>query len=644
MRNTKLGLRAPLAASTLALAAAMALGVASQQAMALPITPAYAKQAPIDLGVAPATEAHTLSLGLALRNSAALDTLLDNIADPKSPSFRQFLTPAQFAAQFGQSPDTVAQVVAYLKAQGFTVLNVQANNLLITIRGTNAQIAATFGTSIHNYTQAGTAFQAPAAPAVMPAAFAGVAVGLGGLGNRANAVSHVRTVPNAGALAGDTILPTVVPTPATAATATPGSWTVADLAAKYNVNPLYAKGLTGAGRTIGIATLAVYNQADVFAYWNALGLPVAADRITDIAIDTGEGPVGTNGNEETTLDVAQSGGLAPGAKMRVYMAPNTNAGFLSIFSQAVNEDLVDVLSVSWGSPEIFYDGDPQLGLLHNVFKQAAVQGIPVIAASGDSGAYDINRNVPYPDCSALLTVDYPSSDPYVLAAGGTSLPNVSRHRYAYVTQPYERPWGGDYMKQYITDHYGLGLYYSAYLPEGGGGGVSVRFAKPGFQANLTGTQVSAGAQSLLCDSAVTGAPPSLGLLDIWDLPAGYAGRNVPDVALNADPASGYLLLVGGRLYAGYGGTSFVSPQLNGILTLISSGITPTAANPKGRVGRPAPQLYSAFKAQGYAAGSPFKAITAGDNEYYKAGAFYNPASGLGSLDVNALATTLGVAP
>ena len=110
-----------------------------------------------------------------------------------------------------------------------------------------------------------------------------------------------------------------------------------------------------------------------------------------------------------------------------------------------------------------------------MFKQAAVQGIPVIAASGDSGAYDINRNVPYPDCSTLLTVDYPAADPYVLAAGGTSLPNASLHKHGTVSQPYERPWGGDYLKDYITKYYGLGLYYSTYLPEGGGGGVSVRF-------------------------------------------------------------------------------------------------------------------------------------------------------------------------
>jgi len=636
MRKIKLGQRVPIAASALSLAAALALGVAAPQALALPI--ATPKAVPLDLGLASPNEVRTLSLGLALRNAAALDTLIDNLADPKSPSYRQFLTPAQFAAQFGQPASVVAQVAAYLQSQGFTVQTVHANNLMITFSGTNAQIAAAFGSPVHNYSLAGTTYEAPATPAVMPAQFAGVAVSVSGLGNRASKITHAKAVPNTGALAGDSLMQAVLPTAAAPATNTPGSWTVADLARKYNINPLYAKGLTGAGRTIGIATLATYDQADVYAYWAALGLNVDPNRITDVYVDGG---TGNNGADETTLDVEQSGGVAPGAKIRVYMAPNTDAGFADVFATALDEDLVDVLSVSWGEAEIFYDDNPAaLAQLHDIFRQAAVQGIPMIAASGDSGAYDINGVLAYPDCSVLLSVDYPASDTYVLAAGGTSLPNVSQHKYATVSQPYERPWGGDYMKDYITKYYGVGLYYAEYLNEGGGGGVSVRFAKPSYQNSLTGVMASATAQSLLCGPNVTGA----GYQDIWDLAPNVAGRNVPDVALNADPSSGYLLYFGGQAQAGWGGTSFVAPQLNGILTLISSGITPTAGNLKGRVGRPGPQLYAAFKAQGYAAGSPFKAITTGTNDYYKAAPNYNPASGLGSLDVNALATALGVAP
>ena len=81
----------------------------------------------------------------------------------------------------------------------------------------------------------------------------------------------------------------------------------------------------------------------------------------------------------------------------------------------------------------------------------------------------------------------------------------------------------------------------------------------------------------------------------------------------------------------------MAPQLNGILTLIPSPRLPAR---RAASAARSPQLYAAFKAKGYAAGSPFKAITTGDNEYYKATATYNPASGLGSLDFSALATAL----
>ena len=118
------------------------------------------------------------------------------------------------------------------------------------------------------------------------------------------------------------------------------------------------------------------------------------------------------------------------------------------------------------------------------------------------------------------------------------------------------------------------------------------------------------------------------------------GRAVPDLSADADPYTGYeeyfTGFSGRPLETGWGGTSFVAPQLNGIFTLI-------AAGKDSRVGLPHPQLYGAFKAQGYGAGSPFRPITAGTNLYYSSKSNFNPATGLGVLDVANLARTLGVA-
>jgi len=630
MQKTILGgLRAPVGLSMLSVAAALALGAISSQATAASnlAAPHSADPRVVDQGAAKATDMKYLTIALAVRNQAGLDAYVAALSDSTSPNFRKFLTPAQFAANYGQSPATVTHVVNYLKSQGFAITRIHHNHLMISIKGTNAQITKTFGPQIHRYSLLGAVYEAPVTKPRMPAELAGIATAVAGLSTEHSFHTHKVAIPSAAALAGDVA---AAGTSATPPPSGPGSYTVLDLATKYNVNPLYARGLTGAGKTIGIATLANYQQSDVFGYWNQLGLAVSPTRITDINVDGG---TGSDGADETTLDVEQSGGIAPGANMRVYMAPNTDSGFVDVFAQAIDENIVDVLSVSWGQPEITLDG-PTLNMYHLIFQQAAAQGIPVIAAAGDAGAFDINRGFTYPQCSTLLTVDFPAADPGVLAAGGTTLPNTVQHHFGPVTVPTERAWGWDYLKDYIIDNYGSDLYYASFYTVGGGGGVSVDYNLPAFQTHLAGTQASASAQSLLCAPDFLGAGGTQ-YLDLADLPAGVVGRNLPDVSLNADPYSGYSIFVGGSWGTGIGGTSFVSPQLNGILTLISSGLG-------GRVGPINPQLYAAFKTQGYAAGSPFKAITAGDNEYYTSKATYNPATGLGSLDVSALATALGV--
>jgi subtilase family serine protease len=589
----------------------------------------------VDLGLAPQSEVRQVTLSLAVRDSAAMEAHAASLVDPASPNYRKFLTPAQVGALYGQDATTVAQVVNFLQAQGLTVTKVFANNLLISAKGTNAQLAAVFGSPIHAYRTLGRTWEAPAGATAMPANLAGIVTAVHGLNGRPLFRSNITRQPAAGVATGESKL---VPsrTPGATAASVPGEYTVLDLAAKYNITPLYSAGVTGAGKTIGIATLAGYRQSDAYAYWKALGLNVASNRITDVPVDGGplpdDGP-GSDGAGETTLDIQQSGGVAPGANIRVYLAPNEGNGFLDMFATAVDENVVDTLSVSWGAAEIFNSG-AELAAYHAVFIQAALQGIPVIAASGDAGAFDINRNFPYPACTTLLTTDHPASDTAVLAAGGTTLPHTQVHRYGNITIPTERAWAWDYLRNYITQYYGQTTYYTDYFPVGGGGGVSVDFGRPAYQGGLAGVATSAAAQSLYCKASVLG-DPGPGYEYLIDLPPSVPGRNLPDVSLNADPYSGYLVYFEGQWGAGSGGTSFVAPQLNGIFTLI-------AAGRNSRLGLLHPQLYGAFKAYGYGAGSPFRAITAGTNLYYKSTNTFNPATGLGSLDVANLARVLGL--
>jgi subtilase family serine protease len=131
----------------------------------------------------------------------------------------------------------------------------------------------------------------------------------------------------------------------------------------------------------------------------------------------------------------------------------------------------------------------------------------------------------------------------------------------------------------------------------------------------------------LYDLSVT--PPLL----LLTLPAGFPGRNVPDLSMNADPNTGYIVyytsdVTGFSVLNYWGGTSFVAPQLNAITSLMVQGLG-------HRIGLLNVPLYEiANNSQGYhGPGAPLRAITQGDNWYYNARPSYNPASGLGVPDV-----------
>ncbi len=591
----------------------------------------------LDLGLAPAGDAKEIVITLALVNRPALEAFVASTVDPTSPNFRKFLTPAQFAADYGQPQAVIDRVKTYLASQGITVTQVFNNNLVMKAQATNAQLNATFGTSIHSFSTASESFQKPLGKAAIPAALQDVVAGVAGLSTKAVYRSHSKTVP-AEATSLDLAAAAANPA-ATPVAGSPGTYSVGDLAKRNNITPLYNAGITGAGTTLGIMTFATFKTADVGTYWGWAGLSSSTSRITTINVGTGQT---ASGADETTLDVEQSGGVAPGANIRVYVAPNTDAGALALYTQAITENLCDTLSISWGESEIYYDPAVDLPPYDALFLQAAAQGTPISASSGDEAAYDLNYSgaFPYPNYTALLSLDYPSSSPYVVSAGGTTLPVSLTLTHGTIVVPQERPWGWDYLRSYIVTNSGQAAYYKSDFPVGGGGGVSVAYPVPAYQQGLAGVMSSAPGQSMFCVTSPTvasGANTCTPGTDIADLPAGFAGRNSPDVSLNADPETGYALFYNNKWSTGGGGTSFVAPQLNGIFALLTQKLG-------GRVGWPHPQLYSLFKTLGYGSTSPFRAITSGTNLYYQAAPYYNPATGIGTLDVANLANALPATP
>jgi subtilase family serine protease len=601
---------------------------------------------PTDLGASNPNQPVNVTLVLGLHNQAALENFIYHTVTRGSPSFHRFLTTAQFADRYGATAGEIAAVQAFIRQQGLTQVELLPNHLAIRISGTIGQFNAAFHTSIHDYRASdGSTFHQPNATPTVPASLAGTLVVASGLSSEARyRPHHVKAIlppqlgPSANALA-RSAAPAATCTGNPTATCTVGEFTVGDVANRYNINPLYRTGINGKGSTVGIATLADFIPADAYAYWSAIGLPVKPDRITQVHVDGGGPLSGPAGSGETSLDVEQSGGMAPWADIIVYDAPNTDAGFFDVFNRAVSDNQVDSLSVSWGSPEIFYfpqlnggvDFTAELRAFHQVFLEAAAQGISMFAASGDSGAYDTVRSlggsltdpVPPP-----LSVDAPASDPFITSAGGTTVPfSYSFSGGPTATLTRESVWGWDYIASYFQTNFGVDLT-DAVFASGGGGGVSVFWRLPRYQQFTNGIRRSEKNQTLLF-------PP----FDInYTLPAKYRGRNEPDVSLNADPETGYSLvssLDGPGLQTFFGGTSFVAPQLNGISALLTQAT-------HGRVGFWNPQLYALQNIFGYGPFSAFNDIRSGDNWFYDGAARYEPGAGIGTLDVSNLAVFLRV--
>jgi kumamolisin len=640
-----------MAAAVTCAAGALTLLLASS-AWASPI-PTKATAAPVDVGslrdLSGATPV-TVTLSLQMRNEQAARDLAQAVYTKGNASFHQFLTPEQFKSQFGASDADVGAVSARLAAYGLTAQRAGASTLRVT--GTPAALEKAFQVHLHVYDVAASAtapsyrFFAPTTAAKIPSELSSVVAGVVGLSSRPQYAPHAFRAPvTHGALQvklpnGSTTLPDPL-----------GALTVVDFEQYYDVVPLINQGLTGKGRTLGIVTLASLTPSDAFAYWSALGLNVSKERLKIINVDGGPGaPSDASGSFETTIDVEQSGGIAPGAKIIVYQAPNTNQAFLDAFVQAVEDDKAESISCSWGEWEWFDNlanapvTDPFTGetvsslkAIDEILLQAALQGQSMFASAGDAGAYDANDGMTPPDWSLALSVDNPASDPYITAAGGTTLAGTQTftlpdNSTLSVTVPVERVWGWDYLLP-LCNALGLDPINCGIFPVGTGGGVSFEYKLPFYQEGLAGTQRTQPDQAFIDEDTI---PPQT----LIDLPAHFAGRNVPDISFNADPDTGYAVyytssVTGFSVEDFWGGTSFVGPQLNGVVGLIGEDLG-------GRVGLLNPVMYALQRQHGAynGNGAPFNIINTGNNDFYYGRNGYSPAVGIGTLDVAHFARAL----
>jgi kumamolisin len=333
----------------------------------------------------------------------------------------------------------------------------------------------------------------------------------------------------------------------------------------------FPSSVDGAGQCIGIVELGGgYSAADLNTFFSGLG--ISAPKVTSVSVDgatnspTGD-PSGPDG--EVELDVEMSGAIASGAQIAVYFAPNTDQGFIDAVTTAAHDTTLkpSLISISWGGPEDSWTQQSR-DALNSACQDAATMGVTVLAASGDDGASDGETNG--------LAVDFPASSPYVVGCGGTKL-TLSGDAISS-----EQAWNELSAGEGAT-----------------GGGVSEVFALPTYQSSA----------------------------NVPKAPNGFVGRGVPDVAGDADPETGYNVVVDGQQSV-IGGTSAVAPLWAGLFALINQALGTN-------VGYVNPLLYTAKEE------ATFHDVTSGNNGGYSAGPGWDPCTGLGSPDGAALLTALG---
>jgi subtilase family serine protease len=541
---------AAIAATTvLASALAMTPASAAPTTKAVPNTkPAWVSHA-THLGSAANSAATNARVYLAPRGGlAAVKQAATAMATPGSASYHKFLTAAQYRARFAPTDATVRAVSSYLRAAGLSVTGVGASNRYVTVKGTVAAAEHAFGAQIERYRHNGLTVQAPASSLAVPASLAAAVLTVTGLDTTPKIVkpsSQPSSDPNVAPPAGfrnarpcsayygqipaSTKADGTTPLPqfnGKTLPYAPCGYTGPQFRSAYEGNST----LDGSGVTVAItdAYAAPTIAADAATYAARHGdRAYVPGQLTQTWPNsfTHEGQCGANGwYGEETLDVEAVHAMAPGANIHYYGSASCfDADFLDTLGQVVDDGTAKLVSNSWSDLEANESPDATAAY-EAVFLQGATEGISFMFSSGDNGDELA--------ATGVKQVDYPASDPYATGVGGTSTAIGASGNLLFQTG-----WG---TAKYNLSADGSGWTSVGFL-YGAGGGTSSLFARPDYQDGVTSS----------------------------------AYRQVPDVALDADPNTGMLVgetqkfPKGVVAYDEYriGGTSLASPLFAGMTAL-----------------------------------------------------------------------------
>lgn len=551
----------------------------------------------------------SVAVTLDLRNRDALQQIIEELGDPSSPNYAHYLTPAQFTARFGPTDSQVTAVSRYLQAGGLRVTRISANHTIVDATGTVGAIDSAFHVTIADWfdrVEHRRFFGNDTQPS-LPSSIASMVLGIAGLNDhypfhRTGAIDPLTL---AAPPVEVNVAPAHNPPPAVRGEGRVGG------SASAASNPALAprvRGLTPSTPP-GHGVAGGYTPADLKLAYNVSGLAASGyagqtqslglfemDGFQQANISTYDaqyrlattpplvhlidGVTGVPGSSEieVELDIEVMHAFAPGAVIQVWETPNSDPGSIDAYNDMVTSDITNSNSTSWGQCELY--AKSTMATLDNIFAQAAAQGMSFFAASGDTGSYDCtNPTQPNP------YVDYPASDPYMTGVGGTSLTVNADGSYQGETGW----WNGS-----------RGV--------GAGGGVSQFWAQP-----------------------------------IWQKGAGVPSnpaRLVPDIALDADPLTGYSVFVTDSgactnathsCWIAIGGTSGGAPGWAAITALFNQYRALHSARSMGYAN---PVLYG-FASAGVGP-SPYHDITSGSNLTFACGPGWDALTGLGTPNVGNL--------
>ena len=345
-------------------------------------------------------------VSLKLRNEQELDALIETQSDPRSPLYHQFIDAGEFTRRFGPLQSDVEAVAKHLRSQGLTVHEIAPNHTLVVASGSAATVERAFEVEINDYEFNGRIHFSNDRDPNVPAHLHGAIQSVIGLTSF--------DAPRRNSTAGTQSSPLF-------------SYTPPQIATAYNFpnqNNAYPprRNYSGRGVTLAIGTFFNFEPSDVEFFWQYFGIN-RSGTLTYIPVNGGSNVI----NNETSIDVEQSGAQAPGANLLVYAGPSPDhANFSLMLSRLTTDNIASVVTVSWDYCEAVVPFN-NLATDHQTLKQGAAQGISYFIAAADAGAFAC-----YP-LSSNPAVAYPASDPFVSAVGGTTLKVQSNGTYGSET-------------------------------------------------------------------------------------------------------------------------------------------------------------------------------------------------------------------